>query len=115
MITTIINLTVIATPSGRGAAMIIESLRLFYHIRCFKCCVCRYPQNNANYIFLIFAIVVSLHPFPSCPVSMSLIPLKFVRQLMQISPSIWLLSLLAATAYCDATAEVVFARNHFSL
>lgn len=27
--------------SGRGAAMIIESLRLFYHLDCFKCCVCR--------------------------------------------------------------------------
>ena len=84
--TTIINLMVITTPSGRGAAMIIESLRLFYHIRCFKCCVCRYPQNNANYIFLISAIVdcslVSPPPPPSCPVSMSLIPLKFVRQLM---------------------------------
>lgn len=26
--------------TGRGAAMIIESLRLFYHINCFKCCVC---------------------------------------------------------------------------
>lgn len=26
--------------SGRGAAMIIESLRLFYHMECFKCCVC---------------------------------------------------------------------------
>lgn len=26
--------------SGRGAAMVIESLRLFYHIDCFKCCVC---------------------------------------------------------------------------
>ncbi|XP_052119952.1 uncharacterized protein LOC113204576 isoform X9 [Frankliniella occidentalis] len=25
---------------GRGAAMIIESLRLFYHMDCFKCCVC---------------------------------------------------------------------------
>ncbi|XP_014247024.1 uncharacterized protein LOC106665245 isoform X2 [Cimex lectularius] len=25
---------------GRGAAMIIESLQLFYHIDCFKCCVC---------------------------------------------------------------------------
>ncbi|XP_075227940.1 uncharacterized protein LOC142328224 isoform X3 [Lycorma delicatula] len=25
---------------GRGAAMIIETLRLFYHIDCFKCCVC---------------------------------------------------------------------------
>ena len=30
--------------TGRGAAMIIESLRLFYHIRCFKCCVCRFPH-----------------------------------------------------------------------
>ncbi|XP_030376451.1 dual specificity protein kinase splA isoform X2 [Scaptodrosophila lebanonensis] len=26
--------------AGRGAAMIIESLLLFYHINCFKCCVC---------------------------------------------------------------------------
>ncbi|KAF5300388.1 hypothetical protein FQR65_LT01009 [Abscondita terminalis] len=25
---------------GRGAAMIIESLCLFYHMKCFKCCVC---------------------------------------------------------------------------
>ncbi|KAK9723236.1 LIM domain [Popillia japonica] len=25
---------------GRGAAMIIESLCLFYHMECFKCCVC---------------------------------------------------------------------------
>ncbi|XP_018327077.1 uncharacterized protein DDB_G0284459 isoform X2 [Agrilus planipennis] len=25
---------------GRGAAMIIESLALFYHMECFKCCVC---------------------------------------------------------------------------
>ena len=36
-----INLVNLIIP-GRGAAMIIESLRLFYHIRCFKCCVCRY-------------------------------------------------------------------------
>lgn len=27
--------------AGRGAAMIIESLRLFYHLDCFKCSVCR--------------------------------------------------------------------------
>lgn len=25
---------------GHGAAMIIESLRLFYHLECFRCCVC---------------------------------------------------------------------------
>ncbi|XP_025419890.1 uncharacterized protein LOC112690160 isoform X2 [Sipha flava] len=29
-----------AIELGRGAAMIIESLQLFYHIECFKCCVC---------------------------------------------------------------------------
>lgn len=33
------NVLFFAFP-GRGAAMIIESLRLFYHIDCFKCCVC---------------------------------------------------------------------------
>jgi len=26
--------------SGKGAAMIIESLQLFYHLSCFKCYVC---------------------------------------------------------------------------
>lgn len=31
---------VMFNPLGRGAAMIIESLRLFYHMECFKCCVC---------------------------------------------------------------------------
>ena len=31
---------------GRGAAMIIESLRLFYHIDCFKCCVCCMQLGN---------------------------------------------------------------------
>lgn len=30
----------ISSLTGRGAAMIIESLRLFYHIDCFKCSVC---------------------------------------------------------------------------
>ena len=34
--------------SGRGAAMIIESLRLFYHLRCFKCCVCHVQLGNGN-------------------------------------------------------------------
>jgi len=33
---------------GRGAAMIIESLRLFYHIRCFKCCVCSIQLGNGE-------------------------------------------------------------------
>ncbi|RXG54543.1 LIM domain only protein 7 [Armadillidium vulgare] len=33
---------------GRGAAMIIESLRLFYHIPCFKCCVCGIQLGNGT-------------------------------------------------------------------
>lgn len=31
---------------GRGAAMIIESLCLFYHMACFKCCVCCVPLGD---------------------------------------------------------------------
>jgi len=31
---------------GRGAAMIIESLRLFYHLRCFRCVVCHVQLGN---------------------------------------------------------------------
>ena len=34
--------------SGRGAAMIIESLRLFYHLRCFQCCVCHVQLGNGT-------------------------------------------------------------------
>ena len=34
--------------TGRGAAMIIESLRLFYHIPCFKCCVCGIQLGNGT-------------------------------------------------------------------
>uniref|UniRef100_A0A1L8DD94 Putative hipothetical protein n=1 Tax=Nyssomyia neivai TaxID=330878 RepID=A0A1L8DD94_9DIPT len=33
---------------GRGAAMIIESLRLFFHIDCFKCCVCRVQLGDGS-------------------------------------------------------------------
>ncbi|XP_046450293.1 uncharacterized protein LOC124198484 isoform X3 [Daphnia pulex] len=33
---------------GRGAAMIIESLRLFYHINCFRCCVCGIALGNGT-------------------------------------------------------------------
>merc|ERR1712226_1460433 len=33
---------------GRGAAMIIESLRLFYHLRCFQCCVCQIQLGNGT-------------------------------------------------------------------
>lgn len=33
---------------GRGAAMIIESLRLFYHIACFQCCVCSVQLGNGS-------------------------------------------------------------------
>ncbi|XP_060515801.1 uncharacterized protein LOC132695522 isoform X2 [Cylas formicarius] len=33
---------------GRGAAMIIESLCLFYHMECFKCCVCRIQLGDGR-------------------------------------------------------------------
>ncbi|CAG0919463.1 unnamed protein product [Notodromas monacha] len=33
---------------GRGAAMIVESLRLFYHLECFRCCVCEAPLGNGK-------------------------------------------------------------------
>ncbi|CAH0562651.1 unnamed protein product [Brassicogethes aeneus] len=33
---------------GRGAAMIIESLCLFYHMECFKCCVCRMQLGDGR-------------------------------------------------------------------
>lgn len=36
------------TELGRGAAMIIESLQLFYHIGCFKCCVCHVQLGNGS-------------------------------------------------------------------
>ena len=32
--------------SGFGAAMVIESLGLYYHTQCFTCCVCRTPLGN---------------------------------------------------------------------
>lgn len=37
----VVVVVVVYVFAGRGAAMIIESLRLFYHLDCFKCCVCR--------------------------------------------------------------------------
>ncbi|XP_050314761.1 uncharacterized protein CG43427 isoform X2 [Anthonomus grandis grandis] len=33
---------------GRGAAMIIESLCLFYHMECFKCCVCHVQLGDGR-------------------------------------------------------------------
>ncbi|KAI8510526.1 LIM domain only protein 7 [Branchiostoma belcheri] len=35
-------------PLGRGAAMIIESLALFYHITCFRCSVCGIQLGNGQ-------------------------------------------------------------------
>lgn len=32
--------------SGRGAAMVIESLNLFFHLTCFKCFVCGTPLSD---------------------------------------------------------------------
>lgn len=37
-----------AEELGRGAAMIIESLRLFYHLRCFRCVVCHVQLGNGS-------------------------------------------------------------------
>ncbi|XP_013384558.1 LIM and calponin homology domains-containing protein 1 isoform X3 [Lingula anatina] len=33
---------------GRGAAMVIESLNLFYHVQCFRCCVCHAALGNGS-------------------------------------------------------------------
>ncbi|XP_041357084.1 LIM and calponin homology domains-containing protein 1-like isoform X2 [Gigantopelta aegis] len=33
---------------GFGAAMIIESLGLYYHVQCFRCCVCHTPLGSGN-------------------------------------------------------------------
>lgn len=33
---------------GHGAAMVIESLGLLYHLECFRCCVCRAPLGNGR-------------------------------------------------------------------
>uniref|UniRef100_A0A224YMP3 F-box protein 20 n=1 Tax=Rhipicephalus zambeziensis TaxID=60191 RepID=A0A224YMP3_9ACAR len=32
--------------AGHGAAMVIESLQLLYHLACFRCCVCQAPLGN---------------------------------------------------------------------
>uniref|UniRef100_A0A1I8HH37 LIM zinc-binding domain-containing protein n=1 Tax=Macrostomum lignano TaxID=282301 RepID=A0A1I8HH37_9PLAT len=36
------------TELGSGGAMAIESLGLYYHIKCFKCCVCSLPLGNGT-------------------------------------------------------------------
>lgn len=33
---------------GRGAAMIVESLNLFYHLSCFRCYVCNMPLGSGQ-------------------------------------------------------------------
>ena len=58
------GLTNCGVLAGRGAAMIIESLRLFYHLRCFQCCVChvqvpqsiKFEYTNYSYLNLNFYI-----------------------------------------------------------
>lgn len=70
--------------SGRGAAMIIESLRLFYHIRCFKCCVCRYSQ----YFWEVCRIYRLLYPLKNeWTNSKALNKHKKQAKLMQIYPA----------------------------
>lgn len=34
--------------SGRGAAMIVESLNIFYHLSCFRCYVCSIALGNGT-------------------------------------------------------------------
>ena len=34
--------------TGFGAAMVIESLGLYYHVQCFRCCVCRAPLGSGS-------------------------------------------------------------------
>jgi len=34
--------------TGFGAAMVIESLGLYYHVQCFHCCVCRTQLGNGS-------------------------------------------------------------------
>ena len=34
--------------AGQGAAMIIESLQLYYHVHCFRCCVCCAPLGTGE-------------------------------------------------------------------
>ena len=77
--------------AGRGAAMIIESLRLFYHIRCFKCCVCRFPHFHMSqtiHAFIIFdtsnIISSCLHPYT---------PISFLVFLLNHFPQECILSL----------------------
>ena len=41
-------ITIFMHLSGRGAAMIIESLRLYYHLKCFQCCVCHIQLGNGS-------------------------------------------------------------------
>ncbi|XP_033100155.1 LIM and calponin homology domains-containing protein 1-like [Anneissia japonica] len=43
-----VSCTNCAKPLGRGAAMIIESLGLHYHIDCFRCCVCSIRLGNGS-------------------------------------------------------------------
>ncbi|ELT94020.1 hypothetical protein CAPTEDRAFT_30817, partial [Capitella teleta] len=33
---------------GHGAAMIIESLHLYYHVQCFRCHVCQIPLGTGD-------------------------------------------------------------------
>ncbi|KAL3879206.1 hypothetical protein ACJMK2_031514 [Sinanodonta woodiana] len=33
---------------GFGAAMVVESLGLYYHVQCFRCCVCQTPLGNGS-------------------------------------------------------------------
>ncbi|ETN74025.1 LIM domain protein, partial [Necator americanus] len=57
-----------ADELGRGAAMIIESLNLFYHLACFKCYVCKTPLGKLAFVDVNYAYYLS-------PLSLAMFPI----------------------------------------
>lgn len=41
-------LAYVLSLAGKGAAMVIESLGLYYHVECFRCCVCHSLLSNGQ-------------------------------------------------------------------
>ena len=38
----------VCLTAGKGAAMVIESLGLYFHVECFRCCVCHSLLSNGQ-------------------------------------------------------------------
>lgn len=51
--------------TGFGAAMVIESLGLYYHVQCFRCYVCHTPLGSGNQGADVRVRVNKLH-CPNC-------------------------------------------------